>query len=754
MRQRKQRTAQQRTKQQKKHKTIDYTLRGLDIAMIKNVAISRLRQEAPGKIPWCFPLLLIGVRKMKFVIKHEIKGRMRIHVSQYRMSYEQADTLLYFLHSNKYVTFAKVYERTGDAVISYVGDRAEIIRTLQQFSYEKVDVPAGVIENSGRELNAKYQEKLIGKIVCRYAGRMFLPYPFRACVTTVKSVKYLWKGLQCLWRRKIEVPVLDATAIGVSIFRNDIETAGSVMFLLGIGELLEEWTHKKSVDDLARTMSLNVGKVWLKRENQEVLVPASEIRPGDEVVVHMGNVIPFDGIVSDGEAMVNQASLTGESVPVRRIVENSVYAGTVVEEGELTVLVKEVGGSSRFEKIVTMIEESEKLKSALEGKAEHLADKLVPYSLGGTALTYLLTRNVNKAISVLMVDFSCALKLAMPISVLSAIREASLYHVTVKGGKYLEAVADADTIVFDKTGTLTKAKPTVVDVVSFNGAEPDELLRIAACLEEHFPHSMAKAVVDAAQQKNLAHEEMHTKVEYIVAHGISTTIDGKRAVIGSSHFVFEDENCTIPEGKQELFDSLPKEYSHLYLAIEGKLAGVICIEDPLREEAEAVVNSLKRAGITKVVMMTGDSERTAAAIAKRVGVDEYYSEVLPEDKAGFIEKEKAARRKVIMIGDGINDSPALSAANVGIAISDGAEIAREIADITVGSDDLYQIVTLKLLSDSLMKRIRGNYRFIVSFNLGLILCGVAGILQPTTSALLHNTSTLLISLKSMQNLLD
>ena len=691
---------------------------------------------------------------MKFVIKHEIKGRMRIHVSQYRMSYEQADTLLYFLHSNKYVTFAKVYERTGDAVISYVGDRTEMIRTLQQFSYEKVDVPAGVVENSGRELNAKYQEKLIGKIVCRYAGRMFLPYPLRACVTTVKSVKYLWKGLQCLWRRKIEVPVLDATAIGVSIFRNDIETAGSVMFLLGIGELLEEWTHKKSVDDLARTMSLNVGKVWLKREDQEVLVQTSEIRPGDEVVVHMGNVIPFDGIVSDGEAMVNQASLTGESVPVRRIVENSVYAGTVVEEGELTVLIKEVGGSSRFEKIVTMIEESEKLKSALEGKAEHLADKLVPYSLGGTALTYLLTRNVNKAISVLMVDFSCALKLAMPISVLSAIREASLYHVTVKGGKYLEAVADADTIVFDKTGTLTKAKPTVVDVVSFNGAEPDELLRIAACLEEHFPHSMAKAVVDAAQQKNLAHEEMHTKVEYIVAHGISTTIDGKRAVIGSSHFVFEDENCTIPEGKQELFDSLPKEYSHLYLAIEGKLAGVICIEDPLREEAEAVVNSLKRAGITKVVMMTGDSERTAAAIAKRVGVDEYYSEVLPEDKAGFIEKEKAAGRKVIMIGDGINDSPALSAANVGIAISDGAEIAREIADITVGSDDLYQIVTLKLLSDSLMKRIRGNYRFIVSFNLGLILCGVAGILQPTTSALLHNTSTLLISLKSMQNMLD
>ena len=689
---------------------------------------------------------------MKFVIKHEIKGRMRIHVSQYRMSYEQADTLLYFLHSNKYVTFAKVYERTGDAVISYVGDRTEMIRTLQQFSYEKVDVPAGVIENSGRELNAKYQEKLIGKIVCRYAGRMFLPYPLRACVTTVKSVKYLWKGLQCLWQRKIEVPVLDATAIGVSIFRNDIETAGSVMFLLGIGELLEEWTHKKSVDDLARTMSLNVGKVWLKRENQEVLVPASEIRPGDEVVVHMGNVIPFDGIVSDGEAMVNQASLTGESVPVRRIVENSVYAGTVVEEGELTVLVKEVGGSSRFEKIVTMIEESEKLKSALEGKAEHLADRLVPYTLGGTALTYLLTRNTTKALSVLMVDFSCALKLAMPISVLSAIREASLYHMTVKGGKYLEAVAEADTIVFDKTGTLTKAKPSVVEVVSFDGREPDELLRIAACMEEHFPHSMAKAVVQAAEEKGLAHEEMHSKVEYIVAHGISTTINGKRAVIGSSHFVFEDEKCTIPEGKEELFENLPVEYTHLYLAIENQLAAVICIEDPLREEAEAVITSLRKAGLSKIVMMTGDSERTAAAIAKRVGVDEYYAEVLPEDKANFVEKEKAEGRKVIMIGDGINDSPALSAADAGIAISDGAEIAREIADITVGADDLNQILMLKKLSDSLIKKINRNYRVIVGFNSALIALGVTGVIQPTTSALLHNTSTLVISLESMKNL--
>ena len=537
------------------------------------------------------------------------------------------------------------------------------------------------------------------------------------------------------------------------MLRGDFNTAGSVMFLLGIGELLGEWTHKKSVDDLARTMSLNVSRVWLKTEDQEILVPVSDIKEGDQVIVHMGNVIPFDGLVTDGEAMINQASLTGESVPVRKTVESSVYAGTVVEEGEVTVRVKEVGGSSRFEKIVTMIEESEKLKSASEGRAEHLADRLVPYTLAGTGLVYLFTRNVTKALSVLMVDFSCALKLAMPISVLSAIREASLYNITVKGGKYLEAIAEADTIVFDKTGTLTKAEPTVAKVVSFNGQSTDELLRIAACLEEHFPHSMAKAVVDAAEQRNLAHEEMHTKVEYIVAHGISTSINGKRAIIGSHHFVFEDENCRIPEGMQQQFDELPKEYSHLYLAIEGELAAVICVEDPLREEAEAVVNSLKKAGISKVVMMTGDSERTARAIAKRVGVDEYYSEVLPEDKAGYVEKEKEKGRKVIMIGDGINDSPALSAANVGIAIRDGAEIAKEIADITIGADNLYQIVTLKLLSDSLMKRIHKNYRTIVGFNTGLIVLGVGGILQPATSALLHNASTLLIGLKSMQNLL-
>ena len=679
---------------------------------------------------------------------------MRIHAVQNRMSYAQADTLLYFLHSRKEVTFAKVYDRTCDAVISYVGDRQTIIELLRGFHYEDVEVPEGLIENSGRELNNTYQEKLIGKIVFHYARRWILPYPIRICLTSLRSVKYIWKGLTTLAAGKIEVPVLDATAIGVSVLRSDFNTAGSIMFMLGIGELLEEWTHKKSVDDLARTMSLNVGKVWLVSGGQEVLVPTSQIKAGDKVVVHMGNIIPFDGIVAEGEAMVNQASLTGESVPVRKTVESTAYAGTVVEEGELTILVKEVGGSSRFEKIVKMIEDSEKLKSGAESKAEHLADKLVPYSLGGTILTYLLTRNVTKALSILMVDYSCALKLAMPISVLSAIREASLYNVTVKGGKYLEAVAEADTIVFDKTGTLTKAKPTVVDIVSFNGESTDELLRIAACLEEHFPHSMAKAVVDAATQKNLEHEEMHSKVEYIVAHGIASTINEKRAVIGSAHFVFEDENCVIPEGEQEKFDALPKEYSHLYLAIEGKLAAVICIEDPLREEASAVVQSLKRAGLSKVVMMTGDSERTAAAIAKRVGVDEYYSEVLPEDKASFVEREKAAGRKVIMIGDGINDSPALSAANVGIAISDGAEIAREIADITVSSDDLYQIVTLKLLSDSLMERIKKNYRRIVGFNSLLIVLGVTGVIQPTTSALLHNSSTLLIGLESMQNLLD
>lgn len=693
---------------------------------------------------------------MKFTIKHESRGRMRVHMEQYRMTYEQADTLLYVIHNHRNVTFVKVYDRTADAVIEYVGDREQIIELLRHFHYESANVPQTVIKTSGRELNNSYQEKLIGSVVWHYSKKLLLPWPIRTALTVGRSIKYIGIGLKCLLQRKIEVPVLDATAITVSLVTKDFSTASSIMFLLGIGELLEEWTHKKSVDDLARSMSLNVSKVWLRTpENQEILVESSKIEKGDKVVVHMGNVIPFDGEVLDGDAMVNQASLTGESVPVQRTVGNTVFAGTVVEEGEITIRVKEVEGNNRFDQIVTMIEESEKLKSELEGKAEHYADKLVLWTLGATGLTYLLTRNVTKAMSILMVDFCCALKLAMPISVLSAIREASLYNVTVKGGKFLEAVAEADTIVFDKTGTLTKAHPTVVDVVNFNDEySSDDMLRVAACLEEHFPHSMAKAVVDAASKKGLSHEEMHTKVEYIVAHGIATSINGKRTVIGSYHFVFEDEKCVVPAGKEPLFESLPLYYSHLYLAVEGKLSAVICIEDPLRDEAAAVVTSLKKAGISKVVMMTGDSERTASVIAKKVGVDEYYAEVLPEDKAAFVEREKAKGRKVIMIGDGINDSPALSAANVGIAISDGAEIAREIADITVGSDDLYQIVTLKYISNALMKRIKSNYRKIVGFNSGLIALGVAGVLPPTTTALLHNGSTILISVNSMKNLLE
>lgn len=692
---------------------------------------------------------------MKFYIKHESRGRIRIHLAQKRMSSVQAETLLYYLQNQKQVSFAKVYDRTGDAVICYQGERSAILRMVQTFHYKKVELPTGLVESSGRELNKEYQEKLISKVIYHFGRKWFLPAPIRNAYTAVVSVKYIWKGIRTLAKGKIEVPVLDATAIGVSMLRGDYGTASSVMFLLGVGELLEEWTHKKSVGDLARSMSLNVGKVWLKKDGQEILVPSEKIVSGDEIVVHMGNLVPFDGEVSDGEGMVNQASLTGESVPVRRTLGSVVYAGTVLEEGELTILVKQTGGSSRYEKITAMIEESEKLKSGLESKAEHLADRLVPYSLGGTALTYLLTQNATKALSILMVDFSCALKLAMPISVLSAIREANQHKITVKGGKFLEAVADADTIVFDKTGTLTKAQPTVAEVVSFSETKnPDELLRIAACLEEHFPHSMAKAVVDAAREKHLDHEEMHSKVEYIVAHGISTTIEGKKAVIGSYHFVFEDENSVIPKGMEEKFSRLPAEYSHLYLAIEGVLAAVICIEDPLRPEAAEIVRQLKKAGLKKIVMMTGDSERTAKAIAKKVGVDEYYAEVLPEDKANFVEKEKAEGRKVIMIGDGINDSPALSAADVGIAISEGAEIAREIADITVAADDLAEILVLRMLSNRLMKRIHRNYRFIVTFNAGLILLGVGGILQPTTSALLHNTSTLYIGLKSMGNLLD
>lgn len=694
---------------------------------------------------------------MKFRIEHEIQGRMRIHMAQDHMSYAQADILAYYLQNQDMVLQVKVYDRTADVSISYQGNREELLKSIQRFHYEEVEVPEGVLETSGREMNSRYQEKLIGQVISHYAKKWFLPAPLQYCYLGYRAVKYIWHGLKVLVKGKIEVPVLDATAIGVSLIRGDFKTISSITFLLGIGELLEEWTRKKSVDDLARTMSLNVNKVWLVDEQgQQILVSADKICAGDNVVVHMGSVIPFDGVVSDGQGMVNQASLTGESVPIRKTWENEsvVYAGTVVEEGELTIKVTQVGGSSRFEKIVTMIEESEKLKSNVEGRAAHLADRLVPYSLGGTIITYLLTRNVTKALSILMVDFSCALKLAMPISVLSAIREAGQHHITVKGGKYLEAVAEADTIVFDKTGTLTKAQPSVAKVIPFEDRTEDDLLRLAACLEEHFPHSMANAVVQAAKEKGLEHEEMHSKVDYIVAHGIASSINGKRVIIGSSHFVFEDEGCRIPEGKQTLFDELPQEYSHLYLAIDDVLSCVICIEDPLRKEAKTVIHELKQQGFKNIVMMTGDSERTAAAIAREVGVDQYYAEVLPEDKARFVSEEQAKGRKVIMIGDGVNDTLALSTADVGIAISEGAGIAREIADITISCDDLYQLVVLRMLSKRLMKRIRKNFRTIVGFNGLLIGLGVGGVLQPTTSALLHNGSTLAIGMSCMTNLLD
>ena len=691
---------------------------------------------------------------MKFIIKHEIPGRIRVHMVQPKMTFEEADILLYYLVNLENVTKAKVYERTQDAVIYYEKDRREIIKALQKFGYDRVTVPEGLTEHSGRQMNAEYQEKLLMKVVMRFGGKLLIPAPVRAVWTGVRSLKYLQQGIVSLKKGRLEVAALDATAIGVSILRRDMNTASSIMFLLGIGELLEEWTHKKSVGDLARDMSLNVGKVWLLREEQEILVPAKQIEPEDLVVVRMGNVIPFDGVVSRGEAMVNQASMPGEAVPWKKTEESYVYAGTVVEEGELIICVKAVSKATRFEKIVTMIEESEKLKSNLESHAEHLADQLVPYTLAGTILTWLLTRDVTKALAVLMVDFSCALKLAIPISVLSAIREAGAHNITVKGGKYMEAAANATTIVFDKTGTLTEARPTVRKVVSFCEQSEDELLRMAACLEEHFPHSMAKAVVEAARKRGLEHEEMHSKVNYIVAHGISSTIEGKRVVIGSHHFVFEDEKCSVREPWIRQFETLPEECSLLYLAIEHELAAVVCIEDPLRKEAADVVRALKATGLEKVVMMTGDSEKTAASVARRVGVDAYYSEVLPEDKAKFVEQERASGRTVIMIGDGINDSPALSAANVGIAIRDGAQIAQEIADITISAENLWEIVMLRRLSEALMRRIQKNYRSIVGINATLILLGVTGILQPTTSALLHNMSTLTISLTNMKNLLD
>lgn len=691
---------------------------------------------------------------MKFVIKHEIRGRIRVHLIGKAMSFAQADTLQYQFEQMKDVTAVKVQERTMDVTICYIGSRKHIITALGQFSYDKVEVPEVYLKNSGREMNRFYWDKLVDQMVVHFVNKIFLPAPLRAGIATVRSVKYIVQGVKTLAKRKIEVPVLDATAISVSLIRGDYKTAGAVMFLLSMGEILEEWTHKKSVGDLARSLSLNIDKVWLVTDDTEVQVSAAQIKEGDRIRVHMGAVIPFDGIVMEGEALVNQASLTGESLPVRKAAESPVYAGTVVEEGEITLLVKEGTGSSKYEKIMTMIEDSEKLKSSLEGKAEHLADRLVPYTFLGTGLTLALTRNTVKALSVLMVDFSCALKLAMPLSVLSAIRESSAHDITVKGGKFLEAVAEADTIVFDKTGTLTKAQPTVVEVIPFDDRSPDELLRIAACLEEHFPHSMATAVVVEAMKRGLVHEELHTKVEYIVAHGISSTINDKKIIIGSHHFVFEDEGAVVPEDKKEQFEQLPEQYSHLYMAMDGKLVAVICIEDPLRVETAEVIRELKHLGIHKVVMMTGDSDRIAANIAQKAGVDAYYSEVLPEDKANFVEQEKKAGHKVIMVGDGINDSPALSAADVGIAISEGAEIAREIADVTIAADDLREIITLKKISNALMKRIDRNYKVIVGFNTALILFGVGGVLQPTMSALLHNTSTILISLKSMENLLE
>lgn len=692
---------------------------------------------------------------MKFSIKHEINGRVRIHVFQRGvMSMRQADLLQYYLETLPGVLNAKVYERTADAVIVYKGDRVEILEGVRTFSYDNEELEEIVPVNSGRELNREYQEKLFKHVAVRMVTKTCFPFWLRAVYTTAKAIRYVFKGIRCLLKGKLEVEVLDATAITVSIIRSDFNTAGSVMFLLGIGELLEEWTHKKSVGDLARSMSLNIEKVWQNVDGTEVLVPVSNIKEGDLVTVHVGNVIPLDGEVVTGEAMVNQASMTGESVPVKKEAGSYVYAGTAVEEGEITLKVKHAAGSTRFERIVQMIEDSEKLKSSVEGKAASLADALVPWSLGGTALTWLLTRNSTKALSILMVDFSCALKLAMPLSVLSAMREANSHHITVKGGKFLEAVSEAHTIVFDKTGTLTKAEPVLADIVVFNDMTKNEILRIAACLEEHFPHSMANAVVKEAVYRKLVHEEMHSKVDYIVAHGIATYVNGERVVIGSHHFVFDDEQCIIPDEHKQAFDELPPYYSHLYMAIGGKLAAVILIEDPLRDEAKDTIDALRSLGIKNIVMMTGDSERTARAIAEKVGVDQYFSEVLPEDKAGFVEREKALGHKVIMIGDGINDSPALSAADVGIAISEGAEIAREIADITISEENLYQLVTLKAISNGLMKRIHGNYRFVIGFNLGLILLGVAGVIAPATSALLHNTSTLGISLKSMTNLLN
>ncbi|NCB91733.1 MAG: heavy metal translocating P-type ATPase [Clostridia bacterium] len=691
---------------------------------------------------------------MRCKILHESRGRIRVHVLQNKMTPDQADMIEFYMREIAGITDVKVYDRTADVVICYITDRQSVIRALAGFSYEKCHelVPE---EHTGRRLNREFEDKLVFSVLRRLGSKLFLPMPVRAAIAAAKSFGYIKKGISSLIKGKIEVAVLDATAITVSMLRADYDTASSIMFLLHIGEILEEWTHKKSVDDLARTMSLNVDKAWVRTaDGQEVLVSVNGIRIGNEIVVRTGNMIPMDGRVVAGEATVNQASITGESLPVRKDAGCYAYAGTVVEEGECVICVDKNSGSGRYDRIVRMIEESEKLKSVTEDKASHLADRLVPYSLGGTILTYALTRNVTKALSILMVDFSCALKLSMPIAVLSAMRESSYYNISVKGGRFLEAVAQADTIVFDKTGTLTHASPKVARIITFGKNEEKEMLRLAACLEEHYPHSMANAVVAEAKVQQLCHEERHSKVEYVVAHGISSIVDEKKVVIGSYHFVFQDEGCCVPEAEQEKFDNLPDEYSHLFMAVSGELAAIICIEDPLREEASAVINSLHKLGISKIVMMTGDNERTAKKVAENVGVDEYHAEVLPEDKANFIKAEHEAGRKVIMIGDGINDSPALSEADAGIAISDGAAIAREIADITISADDLFALVTLESISTGLMKRIHKNYRFIISFNLMLIILGVAGILTPSASALLHNMSTLGISLRSMTNLLD
>ena len=690
---------------------------------------------------------------MKCTILHEGKGRMRVHVEKVRMTLHRADVLEAYLNHHDAIVHAAVYERTGDVVITYTGRRSAAIAVLAGYKFDVAEYDALVTSTDSRRLNREYQDKMFDLVAGRCLRKLFLPAPLDAAYTAFRSIRFLWKGVRCVLSRRLEVEVLDALSIGVSLLRGDFGTAGSVMFLLNLGSLLEEWTRKKSLDDLARSMALNVDKVWVRSQGTEVLVPLTKVRSGDEVVVRSGNMIPLDGTVLEGEAMVNQAALTGEAMPVRKAEGSTLYAGTVVEEGECVFIAKAEGGSNRYDKIVAMIEESEKLKSSTENRALVLADKLVPWCLGATVVTYLLTRNATRAISCLMVDFSCALKLSMPLAVLSAMRECGSYHITVKGGKYLEALSKADTIVFDKTGTLTRATPQVVEVVPFSGCNEREVLQLAACLEEHFPHSMANAVVRAAKEHGISHEEMHSEVEYIVAHGIASRVGGERVVIGSHHFVFEDEKCTIPAAEQQKFDALKPAYSHLYMAASGQLVGVICISDPLRPEAAAVLNGLRALGIQNTVMMTGDSERTAAAIAKQVGVDRFFAEVLPEDKANFVQQAKAEGHTVVMIGDGINDSPALSAADIGIAINSGAAIAREIADVTIKADSLEELVALKAIANSLQKRVHANYRFVLTFNSALIALGALGILQPASSAMLHNLSTIGISLKSMTNLL-